>query len=77
MIQNQGTGRSRGSEEGQGLSAARELGLTWQGSLQAPVREGGSALTTMVYGWLLDGKVLWWKVPGLGGKRIGQIPPDT
>lgn len=76
MIQNQGV-RSGGSGEGQGLSAASELGPTWQDSLQAPVSEGGSALTTMVFGWLLDGKVLWWKAPGLGGEMIGQIPPDA
>lgn len=40
-------------------------------------REGGSALTTVAFGWLLDGKVLWWKVPGLGGEVISQIPPDA
>lgn len=77
MIQKGGVGGSGGSREGQGLSAASELGLTWQDSLQAPVREGASALTTMVLGWLLDGKVLWWKALGLGGEMIVQILPDA
>lgn len=53
------------------------LGLSRQDSLQAPVKEGDSALTTVVFGWLLDGKVPWREAPGLGGGVISQIPPDA
>lgn len=75
VIQNP-QGRTWGRWGGCRTSTVSELGLGWQDSLQAPVREGGSALTTVVFGWLPDGKVLWWKAPCLGGEVVSQIPPD-
>lgn len=58
-----------GERTAQGLSRTQQ-GLTWQGSLQAPDGEGGSALTTVLSGWLRGGEVLC-------GEVISHIPPDA
>lgn len=58
------------------VGRVQDLHCQRAGTLQAPVREGVSALTTVVFGWLPDGKVLWWKAPCLGGEVISQMTPD-
>ena len=55
----------------EGLSTASE----WK--CLGPVSEEGPALTTVVFGWLLDGRVLWWKAPSPGGEVVSRIPPGT